>query len=259
MKSKVLNILTFVGLILISSCAKTDNFEGPEETLTGKIIDVTTGEPIQTESGGGGIQIRYHDLSWGEKTGAAVIPREFNVMRDGTFNNTKFFSGKYKLYPWNGAFVPLYSENAAAPVDNSKTIDIKGTTTVEFEVEPLLKIEWVGEPVLNPDKTVTVKFKFTRGTTNPIYTAFAPTDAWLFVSTTQFVGNGSRNNDMSNSITYSTAALGNAALGTTVTITSKAAFPLAANRTYYVRVAARTADNIQKRYNYAPEKQVIVP
>ena len=258
MKRLSFNIFILTIIIVINSCAKTDNFDEPEETLTGRIIDVTTGQPIQIESGGGGIQIRYHDLSWGQRTGNTVLPRDFNAKPDGTFNNTKMFEGEYKVYPFNGPFVPLYSENASAPVDNSKTVYIKGTTTIDFAVEPLLKVEWVGQPVLNANKTVTVNFKFTRGTTNPVYTAFAPTDAWLFVSTTPFASNASRNSNMSNSVTY-TAAQGVAALGTTVSITSKSAFPLNDHQTYYVRVGARTADNIQKRYNYAEVKEVAVP
>jgi hypothetical protein len=258
MKRISLAILILVVVVVTDSCSKKDNFDEPEETLTGSVIDVTTGKPIQIESGGGGVQIRYHDLTWGQQTGNTVLPRDFNVKPDGTFNNTKMFEGDYKIYPFNGAFVPVYSENAGAPVDNSKTVFVKGVTTVNFVVEPLLKIEWVEEPVLNADRTVTAKFKFTRGTANPVYTAFAPTDAWLFVSTTPFASNASRNSNMSNSITY-TATQGNAALGTTVTITSKAAFPLDAHRTYYVRVGARTADNIQKRYNYAEGKTVVVP
>lgn len=258
MKKLSFAILIFTAITVISSCAKTDTFDAPEETLTGRVIDMSTGKPMQIESGGGGIQIRYHDITWGQQTGNTVLPRDFNVKPDGTFNNTKMFEGEYKVYPFNGAFVPVYSENAAAPVDNSKTIFIKGVTSIDFQVEPLLKVEWVEEPILNADRTVTAKFKFTRGTANPVYTAFPPTDAWLFVSTTPFASNASRNSNMSNSITY-TAAQGNAALGTTVTITSKTTFPLDQHRTYYVRVGARTNDNIQKRYNYAEVKPVVVP
>src|SRR5688572_2861936 len=128
-------LLITLASLLINACGKMDNYQEPEETLTGRLIDVGTGQPIQLESGGGGAQIRYHDLTWGQQTGNAVIPREFNVKPDGSFNNTKFFEGEYKLYPWNGPFVPLYSENASAPIDNSKTVYIKGVTTVDFEVE----------------------------------------------------------------------------------------------------------------------------
>ena len=258
MKRISYTILIAACIVVLNACEKIDNYDEPEETVTGRIIDATTGNPIQIESGGGGIRISYHDLTWGQQTGNAVLPRDFNVKPDGTYNNTKMFEGEYKIYPFNGPFVPLYSENATSPVDNSKTVYIKGVTTVDFVVEPFLKVEWVEEPILNADKTITAKFKFTRGTTNPVYTAFAPTDAWLFVSTTSFVSNASRNNNMSNSITY-TAVQGNAALGTVVTITSKAAFPADDHRTYYVRVGARTADNIQKRYNYAEAKTVVVP
>jgi hypothetical protein len=256
MKRLSLNITVFAIIIAINACVKADNFEAPEETLTGKIIDVTTGEPIQIESGGGGIQIRYHDLTWAERNGTSATQfRSFNCKPDGTFNNTKMFEGNYKIYPYDGPFVPLYSENATAPVDLSKTVYVNGVTEVEFQVEPFLKIEWVEEPILNADRTVTAKIKITRGTSNPTYTAFALTDAWLCVSTTPFASFASRVVNMSNQATPATGL----ALGTTVTITSKAGFPLDQNRTYYVRVGARTNDNVQKRYNYNKVKEVKVP
>jgi hypothetical protein len=251
-------ILIATSVLVVNACGKIDNYEDPEETLTGRIIDKSTGQPIQIESGGGGVQIRYHDLTWAQQTGSpATSYREFNVKPDGSFNNTKFFEGEYKLYPFNGPFVPLYSENATAPVDNSKTVYIKGVATVDFEVEPFLKIEWLEAPTVNTDKTVTAKFKFTRGTTNPNY-QFAPTDAWLIVSTTPFASFASKNNNMSNSVTW-TGTAGNAFIDQPITLTSKVAFPLGSNRTYYVRIAARTNDNVQKRYNYNEVKEVLVP
>lgn len=258
MKKIIYSILILFVFFSLNACVKNDNYDPPTETLTGEVIDVTTGKPIQTESGGGGIQIRYHDLTWGETTGNPVIPRDFNVMHDGTFNNTKFFAGKYKIYPFNGAFVPLYSENAAAPIDNSKIVNVKGVTKVDFQVEPFLKIDWVSEPVFNPaNNTITASFKFTRGTTNPAF-IFSVTDAWIFVSTTAFVSNASRISNISNSVTY-TGTAGDQLLGQTVTLTSKTGYTLNSHETYYVRIGARTADNIQKRYNYSTVKTVVIP
>lgn len=254
MKNFKFYTLAIIAVACLGSCKKYDNYQEPDATLTGKIIDKTTGEPIQLEPGGA--QIRLEELSWGEKTGAAVIPQEFNIKQDGTYNNTKLFAGTYNVYPWNGPFVPLYSLDAGNPIDNRSKVDVKGgqTTTYDFTVEPLLKVEWIGEPVVNPDKTVTVNFKFSRGTANPYYIKDVD-NAWLFISNTPYLGNSTRDPNLSNSIVYA-GTTGNSALGTTVTLSSK--LPLGANRTYYVRVGARTRDNIGARYNYTNVKSVAI-
>jgi hypothetical protein len=210
---------------------------------------MTTGEPIQTDNG---IRVRLDEISYS----ANPIPQYLNVKQDGTFNNSKLFKGTYRVYPQDGAFVPLvYTSSNGTVVDGSKTIEIQGVTNVSFSVSPFLKVEWVGEPVLNGDNTVTVSCRFTRGTDNPDF-MFNVTDVFLFVSTTPFAGNASFDNKLSTQVTYSGTS-GNQQLGQTVTITSKA--PLGAARTYYVRVGARTNDNVNKRYNYTTPKAVDVP
>ncbi|MDB5116515.1 MAG: hypothetical protein JWQ79_2007 [Mucilaginibacter sp.] len=247
-------IYTFI--ITLASCVKNDNYPAPDQTLTGTVIDSSTGQGLQTEQGNSSFQIRAYELSW--NNGVGVVPENFNVHTDGSFTNTKVFKGTYKLYPTDGAFVPLvYTSSLGASVDNgSKTINIQGgTTNVSFTVDPFLKVEWVGDPVINADKTVTVSFKFTRGTANPIW-QFDVTDAFLFVGTTAFVGNNSYDNLSSTQLNYS-AATGTALLGQTVTLTTK--IPLGADRPYYVRVGVRTADNVNKRYNYNVAKSVYIP
>ncbi|MFQ7503555.1 MAG: hypothetical protein ACLRMJ_11470 [Alistipes finegoldii] len=69
----------------------------------------------------------------------------------------------------------------------------------------LLRVEWVGEPVVNADGTVDVKVKVSRGTDNPDYQE-ALAEAWLFVSENMYVG------DFSYSPNYSTRISG-AAIG----------------------------------------------
>jgi hypothetical protein len=258
MKRLVNLTMTFTAILTITmvSCVKKDNFTVPDQTLIGTVIDSSTGQPIQTEQGATGMQIRAYETSW--NNGVGVVPENFNVHNDGTFINTKLFAGTYRVYPTDGAFVPLvYTNSSGTAVDNgSKTISVKGgTTNVSFAVDPFLKVEWVGDPVINADKTVTVQFRFTRGTTDPTR-QFNVTDAFLFVSTTAFVGNNSYDNLSSNQVTYAGTA-GNLLLGTTITLKTK--IPLGADRPYYLRVGARTADNVNKRYNYNAAKLINIP
>jgi hypothetical protein len=252
---KMRNIIIsgLVGLAL-SGCNKNDNYTAPNDTLTGTIIDATTGKALQTANG----DTRLYVLETSYKATSNPIPQYFNVQQDGTFNNSKVFGGTYKLYPTDGPFVPLvYTDATGTIVDNgSKTVQVgNGTTTVGFTVTPFLTVSFVGEPVLNADNTVTVNCKFERGTNDPTR-QFNVTDVFLFISSTPFVSNGAYDNTISKDVLY-TGTAGNALLGQTVTITSIA--PLGTHRPYWVRIGARTADNVNKRYNYTDVKQVNVP
>ncbi|GAA4315197.1 DUF3823 domain-containing protein [Compostibacter hankyongensis] len=244
----------YAGMLLLATtaCFKKDDYSVPSETLTGSIIDSTTGMPIQTEQGSG-IRIKLDELSWS----ANPVPLYFWVKQDGTFNNSRLFPGHYRITPVDGPFVPLIRQdgNGDTTVNNSQTVDISGVTQVTFTVVPFLKVEWVGDPVVNPDSTVSVNIRFTRGTSDPAY-QFNVTDAYLFVCEEPYIGNNNFNNKLSTQATYSGEA-GNALLGQTITLRSKA--PLPAGRTWYLRVGARTADNIQKRYNYTDVKTVNMP
>jgi hypothetical protein len=251
---KKIIFFTMISMVIafISSCKpELDNYAAPAETLTGKITDLSTGLPIQLESGGGGSQIRLEEISWGTN----VTPWDFNAKQDGTFNNTKIFAGTYRVYPFGGPYVPIYLASATAPIDKRDTTVIKGIVTKEFKVEPFLKVQWVGAPVLNADTTVTIQCRFDRGTTNAAF-QFNVADVYFCVNNTPFVGVGLGLNDqnMSTQVVYSGTA-GNLLLGTTVTITSKTTKKFVGGpRTFYLRVGARTADNINKRYNYTDVK-----
>jgi len=242
-----------LGMILFTanSCFKTDDYGAPSETLTGSIIDSVTGLPIQTEQGNG-IRIRLDELSWSSNP----VPQYFWVMQNGNFNDTKLFTGYYRITPVDGPFVPLIQQdsNGDTIVNNSRMMEINGVTKVNFMVEPFLNVQWVGEPVVNADSTVTVNFKFTRGTTNPDW-QFNVTDVYLFVSEVPYVGNSNFDSRYSTQVTYSGTA-GNALLGQTITINTKV---MPGSRNYYIRVGARTADNVQKRYNYTDVKMVAIP
>ncbi|SDK26743.1 Protein of unknown function [Pedobacter sp. ok626] len=265
--------MAFMVISMLSSCIKDDIYPGPDQILSGAIIDSSTGQPLQTEAGTSNTFIRVWELSW--NNGEGVTSQDYNVQRDGTYINTKVFTGRYRIYPSGGPFVPLVytSSTTGLEVDNgSKTVDIKGgTTNVNFTVDPFLKVEWVAEPVVNADKTVTVQVRFTRGTTD-VSRQFSVTDAYLYVGTTDLVGNNSFNNLLSQQLNYTVAPYtsttvpvngilyggsGNPDLGRTVSITTKA--PLGADRQYYVRVGVRTADNVNKRYNYNAPKLVNIP
>jgi hypothetical protein len=234
-----------------SSCSKLDNQDAPKETLTGSVVDATTGKTVQTENGSG-TRIKLLETSWSDN------PTPFYIasMQDGTFNYTKLFPGTNKISA-EGPFVPLVQTDAtgATTVDKSQTVQIKGTTTVNFSVDPFLRIEWVGEPVINTDGTITASFKLTRGTNDPAFQQDI-SDVQLFVNSNKFVGNNNFDNRYSPKTEYS-GSDGNAQVGQTITFTTIGG-PLPTKREYFIRVGARTNYGL-KYYNYTDVKTVTIP
>lgn len=252
LKYMILPLLLAAG----STACEVDNYEGPKETFKGKFTDKVTGEPFQTAIGNNGIRIRMMEYSWSDDP----QPYDMYVMQDGRFNNTKVFKGEYGVTP-EGAFVPLEEER----------IKIQGVVEKNYEVEPLLRIEWVGEPVINSDGTVDVQIKVTRGTANPDYQQ-ALNDVWLFVSETNYVGIHSYSAYHSTKLTAAQAntLAGGDAIGTTFTIktgqpsgpgSTQNVFPTF-ERKYFLRAAARI--NLQiigsnNVFNYSTIKEITNP
>lgn len=250
---KSLYISFAFALLTAASCKKLDNYSEPNATLTGRVVDVNNKNiSVQTEPGGGGTRIRLEEISWSDNP----TPFYFNAMQDGTFNNTKLFPGT-NLISVEGAFVPLvqYDDNGGIVVDNRKTVELtSGVTEVIFEVEPLLRVEWVGEPVINPDSTVTVQAVVTRGTNNPDFQADV-SDVFFFLNTVPNVGNNNYDNRYSKKIEFS-GTEGNDILSKTLTLTSDGKLP--GKRPFWLRVGARTTYGL-KQYNYTESKKIDIP
>lgn len=252
MKNSIYHTALFI-LLLASACTREyDDYPEPSETLTGNILDAASKKNVQSEAGDRGMRLVLEELSWSD----TPTPYYFFAMQDGTFRNTKIFKGNYRISV-EGPFVPLlqYDGSGNITVDKRKTMDIAGTSNVDFEVEPFLNVEWVGEPVYNStDQTVSIQVRFTRGTTNTDFHQNI-TDVFLFVSPNTYVGNNNYDNKYSVQVTYN-GTDGNAQLGQTVTITTKDRLP--GKRTWYLRVGARV-DYGLKYYNYTDIKPIMIP
>lgn len=226
-----------------SSCNKTDNYAPPSSTITGSTVDEGTGETVQTEIGGGGTRVKLLETSYS----ANPVPIYFQSKQDGTFNNTKVFPATYKVSV-EGPFVPLVqTDNTGSVVsDSSQTIVLKDQATLKFKVQPFLRVEWVGKPVVNADKSVTVQVKVTRGTNIPAY-QLDVTNINLYVSNTQYDGQNNYDPRYSTLTTYN-GSDGSALLGQTITITTTGG-ALPAQDTYF-RVGARINAGLNQ-YNYS--------
>lgn len=253
--------------VSFSSC-EIDNYAEPQETLKGRVVDVATGNLVLTDQGSEGIRIRLRELSW---KGTAVPDNfDFNCMKEGIFQNTKLFAGHYNVRI-DGAFIPLVRKTAAGDTiaDETKYIDIKGVTEVEYKVQPFLNLEWVGTPTISDGK-ITAQVKVTRGVSPADFRAkiepmggydvnfLNVTDVRLFVSQQPFVGYREWDNRYTTQINYSGNSF-DALLGQTITITTTGVIP--AGRTVFIRGAARinyATENI-KRHNYNEALRVDIP
>lgn len=236
----------------LSSCMKYDNYEGPNETLKGTIVD-QDGDPLWVESGGG-IRIKLMDYGWSD----TPSERYLKVKMDGTYINTKVFESTYDIVA-EGPFVPLVRVDDQGNIVSDQTrkgVHVKGTTVVDFVVEPFLKLSWVGDPVLDEDGKLTVEFKVVRGTDDPEF-QLDVYDMGLFVSTTKYVGDN--NYDKERSVKISDSAEATSQLGQTVSLTTPVA--LKRGNTYYVRVGARLNYSLFNglTYNYTKVRKIVVP
>lgn len=243
--SIALSVLVAAG----SSCKKVDNYAAPDVTLKGTVTDAGTGKSLQTEQGSG-TRIKLLEISWSSNP----TPFYISSFQDGTYQNTKLFAGK-NVISAEGAFVPLVQVDDAGKtiVDKSQTVDVKGVTTVNFSVEPFLRIEWAGDPVLNADGTITTSFKVTRGTADPNFQQNV-SDVAVFINSNNYVGNNNYDNRYTPKLSGDAA---NATIGQTVSLTTLGG-KLPGKRSYFVRVGARVSYGLNY-YNYTDVKEVKVP
>jgi hypothetical protein len=246
-------IFIFIACAFCASpaCSKTDNYPAPSSTITGSTIDEGTGATLQTEIGGGGTRIKLLETSYD----STPVPLYFQSMQDGTFNNTRVFPATYKITV-EGPFVPLIqTDNLGQTIsDSSQTIALKSSATLHFNVQPFLRVQMVGNPVINPDTTVSVQVIVTRGTTNPNYQQHV-TDINLYVSDTKYDGNNNYDPRYSKLTSYS-GSTGDALLGQTITLTTTGgALP---RQDVYFRVGARIGVGLNQ-YNYAAPVSITYP
>ncbi|MDI9551977.1 MAG: DUF3823 domain-containing protein [Bacteroidota bacterium] len=271
---RILSYIIAAGITTLgfSACSlfEIDNFDAPEETITGKIVDIETGEPVLTEQNGRGIRIRLTELSWGENV---TYNPDFYAKDDGTYRNTKIFKGRYNVRI-DGPFIPLYRTAPDGTVLEDATVetDIKGVTTVDFLVQPFLKVEIVGDPIVSAGK-VTANVRVTRATTKEAFRSkIEPMGGWkldymnvtdlrLYVGYSSTCNGDNQYSSWSNVIEYG----GNSfeeKLGTLVPITSKGT--LKPGRKLFIRAAARInydtpAGSGTRRYNFSEVREINVP
>lgn len=274
MKRTLTYLLSASVALSLSSCAffELDNYEAPDETLKGKVIDMD-GNPVLTEQASEGIRVRLTDREW-EAMGNEVTPQDFNCMPDGTFQNTKLFPGRYNVTV-DGPFVPivLNNEQGVPLEDGSQEIEIKKGTPyeMEFRVQPFLSVEFDGLPTVS-DGVITARIKVKRAISrDDLNTKMSPTGSWkdenanvtdikLFVGYSSTLGDRNDDEWWTGKREFSGSEF-DALEGQTIELTSLVEHPIPSGRHVFVRAAARInyqTANVQ-RYNYSEQLEVIIP
>ncbi len=228
---KVRNIIinSFIGITLTISACKQDNYPTPNAGIKGLITDSATDEQIQTEQPNG-IKIRLIETKYESN----ATPNDFWCRADGSFENTQIFSGQYKVVPIEGAFFPA----------DTAIVTISGVTTVNFKVTPFLTIKASVTPVSGG---LTASYKISRTKVgDKITTARTLISAYPTVSNT--INEFSTTNDLSG--VSDDQILANQYTDVVSGLTS--------GKTYYVRVAARTA-NANNKFNYSEVFKIVSP
>jgi len=262
---KIIQYICFAVVLIAFTGCEIDNFDGPNASLSGRILIAGTNELLSTDQGKDNMTIRMKELSWKEVEEDAIAWQTLNIKMDGSYNHDKLFSGTYLIFPYEGPFYPILEENR-------ETIEIKGNTVKDFFVTPYLKAEWVEHPNVverplpgDAEKTgkyITCTAKFTRIEPPAGYPSSKPdlngTSSGngfcrMFVSTSHWVGAGNLLQ-----VTDDNIPISNAQEGQEIRFNMRNTEPLKYGQKYYVRVGF-SATGSNKKYNYTTVYELEVP
>ena len=238
---KNINVVFLIAAIVGFSACEIDNYDGPDAQISGQIFTFeTNGELLRTDQGNS-TRIRMDELSWAKgDTSIAITPTFLNVKKDGTYANTKIFSGEYRMTPVDGPFYPCDEDGAIVHIKSS------APNVQNFVVIPYATIEWVKEPelIINAgDTIIEASVRFTRNAKEGVDLPGLQ-ELCLFISSNHYVGRGSWYEDIISSrpnggriVTTGSSPLANRE-GQEITLRSTGI--KYTNMTYYVRVGVST-------------------
>jgi hypothetical protein len=244
------NILyTLLGVLLmtVTSCMEVDNWDEPDVTARGRVIDSYTGENILTSQGDWGIRI------W-ERTWTQSVPNSqtLSVKQDGTYTNTKLFGGTYDMLPYGGPFWP---------VDTVHDVVFGGIAEQDFTVTPYLQLTGFETSLDGLKLTLTCQIKAPIRDGLPNLIEIRP-----FVSFNQFTGatNTIDHPDFTGRVIpinlswEAWMAKEHEPVGADTHTVRVGPIKVKAGYTYYVRIGANVND-ANRKHNYTPIIKVVVP
>lgn len=216
----------FLSLLLLGSC-EIDNFEKPQLTLRGKIVDSQTNKLVESGGINAGTVVRLYE-------GSSTQPLVYNTLPDGTFINSKVFPGSYS-YTAQGPFKLVNADPQSLRIDQDAELEIKVVPHVRLAAP---------EVQLN-GTTATVKVKYEKVTEQKLMQLAL---VWSKFPHPNISTSGS------GAIRLENVEAENLTTGERVyTITD-----LAPKTKYYLRSGARTA-NPGNYFNYSSQVELLTP
>jgi hypothetical protein len=117
------NILFFLLALLVLSGCEIDNYDEPNLTISGRIIDAQTSALVESGGSNGGTIVKFYQ----DNSAQALL---FKTMPDGTFINSRVFAGNYK-YVAEGPFQVM---------TDTPSIVVKANTEIEIKVTPHVRL-----------------------------------------------------------------------------------------------------------------------
>lgn len=117
------NTLFFLLTLLVLSSCEIDNYNEPNLTVSGRIIDAQTNALVESGGSNGGTIVKFYQ----DNSSQALL---FKTMPDGTFTNSRVFAGNYR-YVAEGPFKIL---------TDTPSIVIKANTEIEIKVTPNVRL-----------------------------------------------------------------------------------------------------------------------
>ena len=236
MNKMIIGIMTASVLLTGYACSKVDNYASPNAAFQGNIIDSVTGQNLLTETGGAEIELLQ--TSWVANPDPYYIPSK----QDGSYQDSRIFSGTYSVIPTQGAFWPI--------TDTLKT-QVGGIINQNFTVVPYLEIINHQDAVNADSLVMTCNLMCPEPNGLP-----EVLEIWPFVNSTPFVGSGSSipNYTISDNTnpSYNLAAI-NSNWDSTIAATTYriVVHGLLPGQTYYARLGVRVNDSY-KKYDFSP-------
>lgn len=181
MKLKYISIVLLAACVTLmySACVKKDNYQTPNASLSGNIYQGNSSDLVEACTGS--FAIRLEQLSWSDQP----TPQDIPVKYDGTYRNSKLFSGHYRISIHGGAFWPV------EPIE----MDLGQGSTLDFNLTPYLLLKDFTAEMVDP---TTLKLNFNLEAPAPGIPQIK--EIQPYVNTTAIVGPGASIQDYSDDL-----------------------------------------------------------
>jgi hypothetical protein len=116
-------LLLSMALLILAGC-EIDNYEAPDLTITGKVLDYETKELVESGGINSGTIVKLYE-------GNSQQPLLYKTFPEGTFVNTKVFAGVYTIEA-EGPFT--------MPEGKLENVSINGNQEITIEVIPNVRL-----------------------------------------------------------------------------------------------------------------------